>query len=109
MANVPDVAQAVVFAVPHPVLQNSVLAALEPRPGRTVDVAAVLDFLRTQLPGYAVPRRSSSAMIFREQRRENSTGGRLEPNISPNEINSQRGHEDGQGALDKDVFRRKDE
>ncbi|WP_026622219.1 long-chain acyl-CoA synthetase (plasmid) [Ensifer sp. WSM1721] len=55
MANVPDVAQAVVFAVPHPVLQNSVLAALEPRPGRTVDVAAVLDFLRTQLPGYAVP------------------------------------------------------
>lgn len=55
MAKIPEVAQAVVFAVPHPVLQNSVLAALEPRPGNAVDVPALLDFLRSQLPGYAVP------------------------------------------------------
>lgn len=55
MATIPEVAQAVVFAIPHPILQNSVLAAMEPRPGKTVDVSMVLDFLRTQLPGYAVP------------------------------------------------------
>ncbi|CAN7664041.1 class I adenylate-forming enzyme family protein [Pararhizobium sp. LjRoot255] len=55
LARIPEVAQAVVFAIPHPVLQNSVLAALEPRPGVTVDTAAVLQFLRSQLPGYAVP------------------------------------------------------
>jgi acyl-CoA synthetase (AMP-forming)/AMP-acid ligase II len=55
MASIPEVAQAVVFAIPHPVLQNSVLAAVEPRSGKTVDVTAALDFLRTQLPGYAVP------------------------------------------------------
>ncbi|APG86478.1 long-chain-fatty-acid--CoA ligase (plasmid) [Sinorhizobium americanum CCGM7] len=55
MAEVPEVAQAVVFAIPHPVLQNSVIAALEPRPDQTVDVPALLDFLRTRLPGYAVP------------------------------------------------------
>lgn len=55
MASIPEVAQAVVFAIPHPVLQNSVLAAVEPRSGKAVDVAAALDFLRTRLPGYAVP------------------------------------------------------
>jgi acyl-CoA synthetase (AMP-forming)/AMP-acid ligase II len=57
MAKVPEVALAVVFAIPHPVLQNNILAALEPRPGRTVNVPALLEFLRSQLPGYAVPER----------------------------------------------------
>ncbi|ARQ62151.1 AMP-dependent synthetase/ligase protein (plasmid) [Rhizobium sp. Kim5] len=55
MAKVPEVAQAVVFGIPHPVLQNSIVAALEPRPETKVNVPALLDFLRTQLPGYAVP------------------------------------------------------
>ncbi|MFB2606307.1 class I adenylate-forming enzyme family protein, partial [Rhizobium phaseoli] len=55
MAKIPEVAQAVVFGIPHPVLQNSIVAALEPRPDTKVNVPALLDFLRTQLPGYAVP------------------------------------------------------
>ena len=55
IARMPNVAQAVVFGVPHPVMQNSVIAALEPRPKEMVDVPALLDFLHTQLPGYAVP------------------------------------------------------
>lgn len=55
MAEVPSIAQAVVFAVPHQVLQNSVLAAAEPRPNMAVDVAEVREFLRHRLPGYAVP------------------------------------------------------
>jgi long-chain acyl-CoA synthetase len=55
LAEAPAVAQAVVFAVPHPILQNSILAAAEPRPGATVDVPALLAFLRDRLPGYAVP------------------------------------------------------
>ena len=55
IARAPEVAQAVVFGIPHPVLQNSLIAALEPRPDTTVDVPALLEFLRTQLPGYAVP------------------------------------------------------
>jgi acyl-CoA synthetase (AMP-forming)/AMP-acid ligase II len=57
IAKVPEVAQAVVFAIPHPVLQNNILAALEPRPGRTVNVPALLEFLRSRLPGYEVPER----------------------------------------------------
>ncbi|WP_162252267.1 class I adenylate-forming enzyme family protein [Mesorhizobium sp. Root102] len=55
MAEVPSIAQAVVFAVPHPVLQNSVYAAVEPRPNMVVDVEAVREFLRRRLPSYAVP------------------------------------------------------
>lgn len=55
IATVPEIAQAVVFSIPHPVMQNSVLAALEPRPGKTVDVPVLVEFLRTRLPGYAVP------------------------------------------------------
>ena len=55
IARAPEVAQAVVFGIPHPILQNSLIAALEPRPDTTVDVPALLDFLRSQLPGYAVP------------------------------------------------------
>ena len=55
LAEVPEISQAVVFAVPHPVLQSSVLAAAEPRPGMTVDVDRVTAFLRGRLPGYAMP------------------------------------------------------
>lgn len=55
LAEVPSIAQAVVFAVPNPILQNSIMAAAEPRPNAAVDVAAALDFLRARLPGYAVP------------------------------------------------------
>ncbi|MBN9235773.1 hypothetical protein QV13_07205 [Mesorhizobium hungaricum] len=55
MAEVPSIAQAAVFAVPHEVLQNSVMAAAEPRPNLTVDVTEVREFLRHRLPGYAVP------------------------------------------------------
>jgi long-chain acyl-CoA synthetase len=55
LAEAPGIAQAVVFAVPHPILQNSILAAAEPRPGEIVDVPALLAFLHGRLPGYAVP------------------------------------------------------
>jgi acyl-CoA synthetase (AMP-forming)/AMP-acid ligase II len=55
MAELPEVAQGVVFAIPNPILQNSVMAAVEPRPGATVNVPAALELLRSRLPGYAVP------------------------------------------------------
>lgn len=55
MAEVPSIAQAVVFAVPHPVLQNCVYAAAEPRPNMAIDVESVREFLRRRLPSYAVP------------------------------------------------------
>lgn len=55
MAECPAIAQAVVFAVPHPIMQNSILAAAEPRPDAVVDVPGVIEFLGSRLPGYAVP------------------------------------------------------
>jgi len=55
LANFPAVAQASVFAVPHAILQNSVMAAVELRDGMTLDRDAMMAHLKAHLPGYAVP------------------------------------------------------
>jgi long-chain acyl-CoA synthetase len=55
LANFPAVALASVFAVPNPILQNSVMAAVELRDGVTLDRDALMAHLKAHLPGYAVP------------------------------------------------------
>jgi acyl-CoA synthetase (AMP-forming)/AMP-acid ligase II len=55
LAECPEVAQCVVFGVPHPIFQQAVTAAVEVRPGRTFDPKAARDHLRARLPDYAIP------------------------------------------------------
>jgi long-chain acyl-CoA synthetase len=55
LAERPDVAQCIVFGVPHPVLQQSVIAAVEPRSGLKFDRDAAIAHLRTRIPDYAIP------------------------------------------------------
>jgi long-chain acyl-CoA synthetase len=55
LANFPAVALASVFAMPNPILQNSVIAAVELRDGVTLDRDALMAHLKANLPGYAVP------------------------------------------------------
>lgn len=57
LAEQPAVADCAVFALPDPVLQQRVVAAVEPRPGQAVDEAAVRAFAAERLPDYAVPER----------------------------------------------------
>lgn len=51
------VGQSCVFAVPDPILQNRVWAAVEERPGESFDEVAARETLKTLLPDYAVPER----------------------------------------------------
>lgn len=53
----PDVAQAAVFAAPHPHLGEDVAAALVPAAGRTIDIAHVRLSVRELLAHFKVPRR----------------------------------------------------
>ncbi|WP_369131815.1 class I adenylate-forming enzyme family protein [Modestobacter sp. I12A-02662] len=55
LATCPEVAQASVFALPHPILQHRVLAALEVRPGREFDERSTRARLGARLPDYAIP------------------------------------------------------
>lgn len=57
LAGIHTVGQSCVFAVPDPILQNRVWAAVEERPGEAFDEAAAIELLRSQLPDYAVPER----------------------------------------------------
>ncbi|MGW5147231.1 class I adenylate-forming enzyme family protein [Rhodococcus koreensis] len=55
VSSLPAVAEATVFAVPDPVLQERVAVAVILRPTSTLDVEAACAHLHTQLPDYAVP------------------------------------------------------
>lgn len=55
LARIDGVAQACVFPVPDPILQNRVYAVVELRPGGTFDEGSTRDELRLHLPDYAVP------------------------------------------------------
>ncbi len=55
IAGFPGVAQVSVFGIPNPILQNSVVAALELREGATLDRDGLIAHLKSNLPGYAVP------------------------------------------------------
>lgn len=50
-----DVAACAVVGVPHPLLQQVPVAALEVRPGHTFDVEGARAWLAANLPGYALP------------------------------------------------------
>ncbi|HEX8632435.1 MAG TPA: acyl-CoA synthetase, partial [Catenuloplanes sp.] len=52
----PDVFDALVIGVADPVLGQRVAALIQPRPGRTPDLAALAAYLRQQIAGYKVPR-----------------------------------------------------
>lgn len=57
IAEIAAIAQGVVFAVPHPILQSSVIAAVELRPGSSFDETVAVAFLKERIPGYAIPER----------------------------------------------------
>lgn len=57
LAKIPEVALGCVFAIPDPILQNRVFAAVEERPGTVFDEVSALERLKHQLPDYAVPER----------------------------------------------------
>lgn len=53
----PDVYEAAVFGLPHERLGEEVAAAIVPKPGRTIDTAALQAFLREHLAPFKVPSR----------------------------------------------------
>jgi acyl-CoA synthetase (AMP-forming)/AMP-acid ligase II len=55
IAALSGVGQVCVFGVPDPVLQQRVLAVIEPRPGMTFDAAHAYAALARHLPDYAIP------------------------------------------------------
>ena len=55
ISELPAVAEATVFAIPDPMLQQRVGVALTLRPASTLDIDGARAHLRTQLPDYAVP------------------------------------------------------
>lgn len=55
IAELPGVGQVCVFGAPHPVLQQRVLAVIEPRPGMPFDVGHARAALASRLPDYAIP------------------------------------------------------
>lgn len=52
----PDIAGAAAYAVPSPLAEDEVMAALVARPGKRLDPAEVIAFAARLLPKYAVPR-----------------------------------------------------
>lgn len=57
LARLDAVGQSCVFAVPDPILQNRVWAAVEERPGTAFDEVVAREALQSLLPDYAVPER----------------------------------------------------
>lgn len=55
LAEIPAIAQAAVFGVEDPILQNRIAAAIELRPRATFDEGAAVEQLAQKLPDYAVP------------------------------------------------------
>jgi fatty-acyl-CoA synthase len=52
----PDVAQAAVVAVPHPVFQEVGHGFVQPRPGAALDPAELRAFLRERIADFKVPK-----------------------------------------------------
>ena len=52
----PDVAAAAVYAVASELAEDEVMAAVVPRPGCSLDPAALAAFCEPRLPGFAIPR-----------------------------------------------------
>ncbi|MEC9433829.1 MAG: AMP-binding protein [Pseudomonadota bacterium] len=57
IAEIPEVAESAVIGIPHPQWGETVLAIVVPRPGKTVEPQAVIDFCRAHLAPYKCPRR----------------------------------------------------
>jgi malonyl-CoA/methylmalonyl-CoA synthetase len=53
----PGVAESAVVGVPHPDFGEGVVAVVVPRPGATLDEAAIVAALKTRIAGYKVPKR----------------------------------------------------
>ena len=53
----PDVAHALVFGMPHPVMEEEVTAVVVPAPGATLDPASLQERARKELSSYKVPTR----------------------------------------------------
>jgi crotonobetaine/carnitine-CoA ligase len=56
LARYPTVAQVAVFPVPSELAEDEVMAAVVPRPGESVDPAALRRVAAAQLAGFALPR-----------------------------------------------------
>jgi acyl-CoA synthetase (AMP-forming)/AMP-acid ligase II len=53
----PDVAHALVFGLPHPVMEEEVTAVIVPAPGATVEPASIRERAQKELSSYKVPTR----------------------------------------------------
>ncbi len=53
----PGVSESAVVGVPHPDFGEGVVAVVVPRPGATLDEAAIVAALKTRIAGYKVPKR----------------------------------------------------
>jgi long-chain acyl-CoA synthetase len=79
LLTMPGVADAAVFGIPDAEFGEALAAAVQPRPGATLDAAAVQDWLRERLANYKVPRtiafhdslpREDTGKIFKRRLRE---------------------------------------
>jgi fatty-acyl-CoA synthase len=75
----PAVSEVAVFGVPHPTWIEAVMAAVVPRPGKTVDADELLRYCRERLAGYKAPKfvavieqlpKNASGKILKRELRE---------------------------------------
>ena len=76
----PGVAESAVVGVPHPDFGEAVVAVVVPRPGATVDGAAIAAQLRTQIANFKMPKQ---VFVVPELPRNSHGQGAEEPAARP--------------------------
>ena len=72
----PGVAESAVIGVPHPDFGEAVVAVVVPRPGATVDAAAVIAALKAKIANFKVPKQ-----VFVVAELPRNTMGKVQKNL----------------------------
>lgn len=72
----PGVAESAVVGVPHPDFGEGVIAVVVPRPGATLDAAAIVGALKTKIANFKVPKR-----VFVERELPRNAMGKVQKNL----------------------------